>query len=233
MKLVIFDCDGTLVDSQEAICAAMVLAFAGLGLEPPSRAAVLGVVGLSLPEAFEMLAPGQGAAARAELAERYKAAFTLRAPSPLPRDRLFAGAKVGVEALGRRHDIVLGIATGKSRRGVMRLLDQEGWHGHFRTIQTADDHPSKPHPSMIETAMREAGVAAAGTVMVGDTTYDIEMGHNAGVATIGVAWGYHDVGLLRAAGAHAVVTQFADVEAAVDALLDEAPRRQTEGFGSV
>ncbi len=219
MKLVIFDCDGTLVDSQNAICAAMDLAFDGLGLQPPRRSEVLAVVGLSLPEAFEALAPEQPASMRAALADGYKAAFPRHAPSPMPRDPLFAGAKSAIEALARREDIVLGIATGKSRRGVDRLLDQESWHGLFRTIQTADGHPSKPHPSMIDTAMREAGIGQDSTVIVGDTTFDITMGLNARVTTIGVAWGYHDVSALERAGAHAIVSAFDAVEPAIDHLL--------------
>ena len=219
MKLVIFDCDGTLVDSQDAICSAMTHAFQTIGLGPPSRAEVLGVVGLSLPEAFQVLARDCSAAVRAELAEHYKSAFPRDAPSAIPRDPLYPGAKTAVEALARRRDIVLGIATGKSRRGVDRLLEQEQWHGLFATIQTADGHPSKPHPAMIEAAMREAGVAERRTVIVGDTTFDIEMGRNAGVSTIGVAWGYHEVDRLQAAGAHAIVVDFAALEAAVDRLI--------------
>ena len=222
MKLVIFDCDGTLVDSQEAICAAMDRAFTGMSLTPPRRIEVLSVVGLSLPEAFLALAPEQPLPVLRELAERYKAAFPSNVPSAIPRDPLFAGAKTAVEALARRHDVRLGIATGKSKRGVVRLFDQEGWHEHFCTVQTADDHPSKPHPSMIETAMREAEVEAARTVIVGDTTYDIEMGLAAGVATIGVTWGYHPEERLRAAGAHAIVSEFAAVEAEIERLIGAA-----------
>ena len=225
MKLVIFDCDGTLVDSQDAICSAMVHAFAGLGLAAPLRGDVLGVVGLSLPEAFQVLAPAHDETVRGELAERYKSAFPKNAPSAIPRDPLYPGAKLAVETLARRDDIVLGIATGKSKRGVVRLFDQEGWHAHFATIQTADDNPSKPHPGMIETAMREVGIGPEHTVMIGDTTYDIEMGRNAGVATIGVTWGYHEVGMLRNAGAHVIVTEFAAIEAEIERLLVAARGR--------
>ena len=86
-----------------------------------------------------------------------------------------------------------------------RLFDRENWHGHFHTIQTADDHPSKPHPSMIRKAMAEAGASPAATVMVGDTAFDMEMARNAGVGAIGVAWGYHAPERLKEAGAHRIL----------------------------
>ncbi|MGE0627830.1 MAG: HAD-IA family hydrolase [Hyphomicrobiaceae bacterium] len=219
MKLVIFDCDGTLVDSQHMIQAAMEFAFEGIGMAPPSRAAVLRVVGLSLPEAFSVLVPETEERLRTELVHRYKSAFPMVPSGVVIRDVLFPGAKEAVEALARREEVVLGIATGKSRRGVVRLFDQEDWHRHFHTIQTADDHPSKPHPSMIEAAMSDAGVGPEATVMIGDTTYDIQMGRNAGVSTIGVTWGYHSPGELKAAGADGLVEHFGALEAAIERLL--------------
>ena len=220
MNLVIFDCDGTLVDSQNAIFGAMQHAYGGLGLAVPTRPQVLGVVGLSLPEAFKALGPSLSQPVRDELARLYKGAFPHPPLAQIERDPLFPGAKAAVEALAQRDDVVLGIATGKSLRGVHRLFDQEGWHELFVTVQTADNHPSKPHPSMIETAMREAGVEAGRTIMIGDTTFDIEMGGNAGVASIGVAWGYHDVAELTAAGAATIVDRFEQLEAAVDRLME-------------
>ena len=110
--------------------------------------------------------------------------------------------------------VELGIATGKSRRGVARLLEREGWHGTFLTIQTADDHPSKPHPSMIQTAMAETGARPENTVMIGDTVFDMEMAVAARTHAIGVDWGYHEPEELTAAGARHVATDF-------DALLAE------------
>jgi phosphoglycolate phosphatase len=121
--------------------------------------------------------------------------------------------------LSGRPDTVLGIATGKSRRGVDAIFERMNLHPHFVTIQTADGHPSKPHPSMIRSAIHETGAEAAATVMIGDTTFDIKMARNAEVASIGVAWGYHPVDHLKRAGAHAIVDGYADLVGAIDRLL--------------
>jgi phosphoglycolate phosphatase len=119
---------------------------------------------------------------------------------------------------------VLGLATGKSRRGVDALFERLNLTPHFVTIQTADGHPSKPHPSMIRTAIAEAGVRATDTIMVGDTTYDITMACNAEVAGIGVAWGYHDVADLKRAGAHAIVHGYGDLIPVINHLLNDEPQ---------
>lgn len=217
MKLVILDCDGTLVDSQNGICEAMVHAFTGLGLEAPTRAHTLSVVGLSLPEAFAVLAPDHGDDMRAALSHRYRTAFVELKRDPAHHEPLFPGIADVIAAFGARDDILLGIATGKSRPGVDRLFEREGWAEHFLTIQTADDHPSKPHPAMIHAAMAECGVGAADTVMVGDTTYDMAMARAADVGALGVAWGYHLRDELIGAGAHAVIDNSEDLATGIDA----------------
>ena len=216
-RLVIFDCDGTLVDSQNSIFATMTAAYAALGLAPPSRREVLGVVGLSLPQAFAVLAATHTPAVQSQLVGLYKSVFPRTREAMQGGDPLYPGTRETVEMLAAREDVVLGVATGKSRRGVARLLDREDWHDHFATIQTADDHPSKPHPSMILKAMAETGIEPEHTVMIGDTSFDMEMARAAGVGAVGVAWGYHTADRLRLAGAHVIVADAADLVAAVDA----------------
>jgi phosphoglycolate phosphatase len=216
MKLVVFDCDGTIVDSQAGIVLSMVHAFTALGMTPPSREATLSVVGLSLPEAFAVLAPDTDRATRMALAERYKTAFRELKHDPAETEILFPHAKETIAELSARDDRLLGIATGKSRRGIDRLFDREGWHGSFATIQTADDHPSKPHPSMLQRAILETDATPEATVMIGDTTYDMAMARSAGVAAIGVAWGYHTVADLESAGAHLIIERFEDLPKAIE-----------------
>ncbi len=212
MTLVLFDCDGTIVDSQHLIVASMSAAFEGAGLEIPPRPAVLSIVGLSLIPAIRRLLPAQtDDRLAASLAEKYKAAFRDLRADPMNHEPLYPGARDVIEALAGREGTVLGVATGKSRRGVDALFEREGLADLFATIQTADDHPSKPHPSMIHRALAETGADVADAVMLGDTTYDIEMAVAAGVVPIGVSWGYHDVGALEAAGASAIATAYGDV----------------------
>jgi phosphoglycolate phosphatase len=215
MKLVLFDCDGTLADSQNAICAAMDTAFLGQGLAAPGRAKTLAIVGLSLPEAFEVLAREHSIEARIRLAEGYRAAAQ-RQRLASAEDPLFPGAEVAIRGLAARADILLGMATGKSLRGVHRMIAHHKWDGFFSTLQTADNNPSKPHPGMIERALAETGAAATDAVMIGDTTFDMAMARAAGVRPIGVSWGYHPVADLRQAGAAEIVDTFEALLALID-----------------
>lgn len=213
MTLILFDVDGTLVDSQNLIVAAQREAFRSLGLEPPSRERSLSVVGLSLVEAFATLA-GERAPVAA-LAQAYRDAVHRMREEPEDLEPLYEGAGALVAALARRDGIALGIATGKPRRGVDHLLRRKGWHGVFATIQTADDAPSKPDPTMLRQAMAEVDAAPGATVMIGDTSFDMAMARAAGVRAIGVSWGYHPVAALREAGADVIVDRLADIPAAI------------------
>ncbi len=199
-RLAIFDCDGTLVDSQHNICRAMETCFAAAGLDPPEAARTRQVVGLSLTEAMRELLPEAETDFHEELATLYREAFTEMRRRGLPEEPLFEGVRPLVESLAS-DGWLLGIATGKSDRGVQLCLAGHDIASHFVTIQTADRHPSKPHPSMIDAALAETGLEADAAVMIGDTSYDMEMGRAARVRAIGVAWGYHSPDRLMAAGA--------------------------------
>jgi phosphoglycolate phosphatase len=216
LRFAIFDVDGTLVDSQGAIVAAMTAAFDTVGLQVPDRGAILGIVGLSLGHAMLRLVPDATDKQRDALEEAYRAAyFEHRAREGAARSApLYPGALEVLERLGRVPDLLLGIATGKSRRGLNALLAGHGMERMFVTTQVADDHPSKPHPSMIETALRETGVLAENAVMIGDTRFDMDMARAAGVTGIGVSWGYHP-GALLGAGAMKVIHEFSDLPGAL------------------
>jgi phosphoglycolate phosphatase len=207
MKLIVFDCDGTLADSQHMIVTAMERAFAANGLIAPLRDHVLSVVGLSLANAIVRLVPEHNGSLIEKLAGDYKTAFHELRRSGELEEPLYSGVREALSELASRENVLLGIATGKSRRGIEALLAREGLLEIFYTVQTADTHPSKPHPSMLHAAMAAAGVAPEAAIMVGDTTYDMEMARAAGVDAIGVAWGYHPESLLTAAGARAVIRE--------------------------
>jgi len=215
LKLVVFDCDGTLVDSQHMICTAMAKAYQAHGLAVPERETMLSIVGLSLVEAFTALGKGAQGFPAASLAEQYRLAFHALREAGEQIEPLYPGAAEAVAALARREDVVLGIATGKSQRGVRLVLGHHGLLDHFITIKTADDAPSKPDPGMVLHAMREAGATPENTVVVGDTVYDIAMARAAGAAPIGVAWGYHTREALERAGAP-VIEAFATLEPTLD-----------------
>lgn len=202
-RLAIFDCDGTLVDSQINICLAMEDCFARAGLPEPCRERTRRVVGLSLVEAMQAMLPDAEPEFHVALAEDYKQAFHRLRGQGLVDEPLYEGIADLIERLDRE-GWLLGVATGKSDRGLGICLDHHGLARRFVTLQTADRHPSKPHPSMVEQAIAEAGAAPETTLMIGDTTFDMAMARAAGVTAIGVTWGYHGAAELVAAGAHHV-----------------------------
>jgi phosphoglycolate phosphatase len=198
------------------IVAAMTEAYGAHGIPLPAREVLLSVVGLSLVEAFTKLGEGRDGCPAESLAGHYRDAFhAMRAPGS-PVEPLYPGASEVIAELARRDDIVLGIATGKSQRGVRLVLGHHGLLDHFITIKTADDAPSKPDPGMVLAAMREAGAAPENTVVVGDTVYDMAMARAAGAAGIGVTWGYHPGAALAGAGALAVIDRFANLVPTLD-----------------
>jgi phosphoglycolate phosphatase len=216
-RVAVFDCDGTLVDSGHNICLAMEECFARADLPPPPRERTRRVVGLSLVEAMRAMMPEAEPHVHAALADDYKRAFQQLRGRGLVEEPLFEGVVELIEAL-EAGGWLLGVATGKSDRGLAFCLDHHGLSQRFITLQTADRHPSKPHPSMLEQAMVDAGAGPATTLMIGDTSYDIMMARAAGATAIGVAWGYHEAEELVAAGADYVASHPADIATFVKAL---------------
>ena len=201
IRLAVFDCDGTLVDGQANIVRAMATAFEASELPPPSPAATRAIVGLSLGEAMAVLAP---AADHARLVADYKAIYAgMRAGGSLDDEPLYPGIVAALDAL-RGAGWRLGVATGKSDRGLAHVLARHGIADRFVTLQTADRHPSKPAPAMLFAAMAEGGALPHTSVMIGDTSFDMAMADAAGARGIGVAWGYHPPAALIAAGAEGV-----------------------------
>lgn len=214
-RLALFDCDGTLVDSAANICLAVERAFDRHRIAPPHRDAIRGIVGLSLPQAMAALYPDADPAFCDVLAQSYKDAFVaMRGTPDFTHEPLYPGIAGTLAALADS-GWALGVATGKSDRGLAIILATHGLTAAFVTLQTADRHPSKPHPAMAQAAMAEAGSTPDATVMIGDTSYDMTMGRAAGAHALGVAWGYHSRATLSAAGAAHVVGHADDLAAAV------------------
>lgn len=209
IKLAIFDCDGTLVDSGASIHRAVEASFRAHGLQPPPRSESKKVIGLSLDEAMVRLAPDGD---HASMVEAYKHAyFAMRAAGEL-EEPFYDGID---ELLDRMETDgwLLAIATGKSHRGLDHLLAQHGMTHRFASLQTSDRNPSKPHPAMALAAMAEAGAEPTRTVFIGDTAWDMGCAVNAGTGAIGVGWGYHEPQELIDAGAHGVAMEPQDVTA--------------------
>lgn len=214
VRMILFDCDGTLVDSQYLITDCMGQAFSSAGFTPPERAAVRQIIGLSLSDAIYRLlqtSNADGPAIDTEQIEAIRQAYVdifheRRSSGEISED-LFDGTRAILEWLAST-DIILGVVTGKTRRGLDAVLAHHGLAGYFSTLQTSDGHPSKPHPAMVQSALIEQDVHPAQTLVVGDTTFDMVMAKAAGCRAVGVSWGYHDPIALKNAGAEQIIDQF-------------------------
>jgi phosphoglycolate phosphatase len=208
--LVVFDCDGTLVDAQAGIVQAVVEAFGAAGLPAPGSEAIRRGVGLSLKAAFERLLPEADPGLVERLADLYRDAFVALRQRPEFTEPLYSGTVDMLDRLAEQ-GYVLGVATGKGRRGLRHSLERHGLLDRFTVLQTADDAAGKPAPDMLLNAMAATGIGRGRTLMVGDTTFDILMAEAARVASVGVSWGYHAPAELMAAGAGRVLDRFADL----------------------
>ncbi|MET1027372.1 MAG: HAD-IA family hydrolase [Dongiaceae bacterium] len=203
-RLIVFDCDGTLVDSQHNIIASVRRVFESIDLPPPPDDLIRRQVGLPVDTAIARLAPAAGD----EVHQRLAAAFlVLKAQMQAEKkleEPLYAGMRELIDEL-QHPELFLGIATGKGRAGLDYTLQLHGLDTRFHTLQTGDRCRGKPHPEMMLRAIEEVGLSPAQAVMIGDTSFDMEMARSAGATAVGVAWGYHDRQDLDQAGAHAVI----------------------------
>jgi phosphoglycolate phosphatase len=217
MDLILFDLDGTLINSARIILETQYITAREHGIEHPGEEAGLGIVGLSLDTALERLF---GPAIPAPvLSETYKRVFNELRATPGFEEPPFAGVPSLLASLRGWQGARIGMATGKTRRGVDAVLDMHGWHDVFATIQTADSAPSKPDPGMIHQGAAEAGSHPGRTVMIGDSVHDMAMARAAGAAAIGVAWGFQPPALLESAGAHVIARQVEDLPGLIASLL--------------
>ncbi|WP_083220303.1 HAD-IA family hydrolase [Hoeflea olei] len=215
MKLVLFDCDGTIVDSAAVIHGCMERTFEDFGLPRPDMAHTKSVIGLTLDIAIARVLGRPVDAEIAAMTARYKEHFQLYRSSGGSMEPAYPGMVELILDLAARDEVIVGVVTGKSRRGLEVILAHHGLSGAIFASRTADDCPSKPHPAMVLECCAAAGIDPAHTWVVGDAVYDIEMAVNAGARSIGVSWGYGPVERLEAAGATHVVDRADEIGALI------------------
>ena len=210
--LAIWDVDGTLVDSRETIAWCMAEGFARQGLPRPSYDQTRRIVGLTLQTAIETMTPGLDPAVQRAITADYRAAFQELHADPAYREPLYPGA---AELLARLTEAGWrqAVATGKSRKGLDRVVAANGWSERFVSLHCYDDGPGKPDPAMVLAALASTDTPPERAVMIGDTSHDMGMGRAAGVRALGVTWGFHTADELREGGADAVVDTFTQLEA--------------------
>lgn len=207
MKLVLFDCDGTLVDSAATIHETMRRTFLHFNKPEPALSATKAIMGLTLDIAIARMdgKPHVDDEALAMTAH-YKSLFTVVRQAPDYKEApLFDGIRTVVERLAAEDTILMGAVTGKSRRGLDSMMDVHGFRPYFKVSRTADDCPSKPHPSMVIECCDEMGMRPEQAIVIGDAIYDMQMAKSAGAKAIGVSWGSATADQLMASGADAVV----------------------------
>lgn len=212
MKLVLFDADGTLVDSQSIIHESMCIAFMRSGYVAPLPEDTRSIIGLTLDRAIATILQREVDDEILAMTADYKQAYLQLVQQEEMQSRPFAGMPEFLRRLGAREDVMLGIVTGKSRQGVGRLLQTTHFENLFVTSRCADDCPSKPHPAMVLECCDDLGIRPANTIVVGDTGFDMEMATSAGAAAIGVSWGYHPVERMIASGAHKIARTANELE---------------------
>jgi phosphoglycolate phosphatase len=215
--LVVFDCDGTLVDSAHNVIACMRIAFESVRLPVPTDLDIRRSIGLNPDVAISQLAGVPLTDIQLEqIVTGYKQAFFKRRLEVDHHEPLFEGVREVLDHFASRN-IAMAVATGKSLRGVNAVIEKHGLHDYFGSLQTPDHNPGKPHPQMLEKAMLAAGTLPERTFMIGDTSFDMMLAKNAGCRAIGVTWGYHDDEELRESGAERLISRFDELPEIVGA----------------
>ncbi|HCU54042.1 MAG TPA: HAD family hydrolase [Gammaproteobacteria bacterium] len=212
--LIVFDWDGTLMDSEAKIVRCLQGAAHDIGATDPGPAAIRHIIGLGLQEAVQTLFPEEPASRRTLLIDRYRQHFLELDQTAMP---LFPGVRDGLMTLAE-HGYLLAVATGKARRGLDRVLDDTDTRHLFVASRCADEAFSKPHPRMLDDILEFTGIDRRRAIMVGDTVYDMQMARNAGVAGLAVSYGVHSREHLLENGALACLDSFPDVLAWFDAM---------------
>jgi phosphoglycolate phosphatase len=206
VKLVLFDCDGTLVDSGRLIHEVMVRTFVHHDMPEPTYEATKSIIGITLDSAIARIMGQEHVDERvAAMTAHYKSIYSDARALPHFQEPLFNDIAHVMDTLSARDDLLLGAVTGKSRRGLNLIVETHGFEKTFFVSRTADDCPSKPHPAMVLECCTDAGIDAADTIVIGDSIYDMGMAKAAGAKAIGVSWGYCAVDALWDAGADAVL----------------------------
>ena len=218
LRLCALDLDGTLIDSQHHIVAAMASAFRGEGLPPPTPAKVREVVGLPLDQAIRRLAPDVRGLQQERVGQAYRDAYFDAKDADGTAEPLMPGARAALDAL-EAEGWLLAVVTGKGRRGLHEVLEAHGLLPRFAVLKSADDGPGKPDPTMLLDAVRETGSSPGRAVMVGDTVFDMGMARRARVAGIAVTWGYHELTQLQTERPAAVIESFEELAEAAGRLV--------------
>ena len=207
--LIVFDWDGTLMDSERKIVNCLRAAAQDCDLAPPAPAAARHIIGLGLEEALARLFPTLEAMAKTRLIAAYREHFLVKDSTDTP---LFQGVIEGLQTL-HEHGYRMAVATGKARRGLERVLTLTGTSHWFCSTRCADEAGSKPHPQMLHDILAATGVGPTRALMIGDTTYDLHMARNAGLAALGVSYGVHERAALAACEPLAIVDSFPEIPA--------------------
>ncbi|WP_420725099.1 HAD-IA family hydrolase [Hwanghaeella sp. LZ110] len=217
-RLIVFDCDGTLVDSGHIIVDTMTLVWQGAGLVPPTPDQIRHQIGTSLDHAIGALHPDGDPEILQQLTLACRKAFVSDRAAGKYEEPLYDCCSGVLEALSEVDHYVLGVATGKGRRGLNHTLQRHGIAHHFSILKTSEDGPGKPHPEILINAMAEMGVSPWQTVVIGDTIFDVTMAVRAGAKAIGVSWGYHAPEMLKEAGASVIANHFAELPGLIENL---------------